>query len=182
MEKLEVQTFMFEEDGTIPNNPSLPVIIYSGAFKGKESDIEKIFNKNNWLNSWTGGVFNYHHFHSNTHEVLGVIKGHARIKLGGEAGKEFDVTEGDVLVLPAGTGHINISSSPDFEVAGAYPDGMEHNLRTGKQEERIAAIEDIKQVPLPDKDPVYGVDGPLFESWVNKRPEPPVEAIDIKIR
>ncbi|PLT28772.1 cupin domain-containing protein [Peribacillus deserti] len=182
MEKLEVQTFMFQEDGTIPNNPSLPVILYSRACKGKEPDIEKIFNKNNWLNSWTGGVFEYHHYHSNTHEVLGVIKGNATLQIGGESGKELNVTEGDIIVLPAGTGHRNISASSDFEVAGAYPDGMEHNLRVGKQEEIVLAKEDIKQVPLPDKDPVYGVDGPLLENWVNNNPEPAAEAIDIKIR
>ncbi|WP_409296512.1 cupin domain-containing protein [Peribacillus sp. SCS-26] len=182
MERLEVQSFYFKDDGTIPNNELLPVILYSGACSGREDEIEKTFNKNNWLNSWRGGIFDYHHYHSNSHEVLGVIKGTATLKLGGEEGKELDVKEGDILVLPAGTGHKRIEASADFEVAGAYPDGMPYNTNTGKEGERNAALEDIKQVPLPDKDPVYGVDGPLLENWADKIQDHKEDTIDIKIR
>ncbi|WP_051348483.1 cupin domain-containing protein [Peribacillus kribbensis] len=181
MKKLTVETHVFQDDGSIPNNPSLSVMIYKGALAEDPEKTEGIFNKNNWLNSWSGGVFPYHHYHSNTHEVLGVIKGTARLQIGGEKGKEFNVEPGDVMVLPAGTGHKKLDSSEDFEVAGAYPDGMEYNLRKGKEEERLLAIEDIKEVPLPDKDPVYGVDGPLLENWIKEQP-PEKEFIDVKIR
>ncbi|EST11456.1 cupin [Sporolactobacillus laevolacticus] len=32
---VKVQTYMFKDDGTIPNNPTFPVLIYPGAFKGR---------------------------------------------------------------------------------------------------------------------------------------------------
>jgi uncharacterized protein YjlB len=58
--------------------------------------------------------------------------------------------------LPAGTGHKRISASKDFKVAGAYPDGMEYNLRKASSFEIITARNEIKKVALPDGDPVYG--------------------------
>ncbi|MBD1381098.1 cupin domain-containing protein [Metabacillus arenae] len=161
----EIVTYTFQDDGIIPNNSKLSVLLYPGVFKDQPNDIEEIFNKNNWLNSWTNGVFNYHHYHSNAHEVLGVMKGSATIQLGGEQGKEVIVAEGDVLVLPAGTGHKKIKSSPDFRVVGAYPNGMSHNMKTGEQSERPVVFEEISQVPLPERDPVYGAEGPLLDNW-----------------
>jgi hypothetical protein len=79
MSNPEVKTFYFKDDGSIPNNPDLPVLFYPGALKEKAEQAEKIFNENNWLNSWTNGVFDYHHYHSNAHEVLGVMSGSAGI-------------------------------------------------------------------------------------------------------
>ncbi|PSL31651.1 uncharacterized protein YjlB [Planomicrobium soli] len=155
----------FEDDGRIPNNPTLPVIIYTGAFNKNPGEIESIFNRNNWTNSWTDGVFDYHHYHSVTHEVLGVKSGSAKIQLGGEAGQTFDVEIGDVLVLPAGTGHKRLSASNDFQVVGAYPNGAEPDLKTGEQEERPGVLEAILDAPLPEKDPVFGEEGPVMNNW-----------------
>jgi uncharacterized protein YjlB len=157
--------FHFNDDGNIPNNPSLPVLIYPTVFKAHPDKIEKTFNQNNWLNSWTNGVFDYHHFHSNTHEVLGVKNGSATIQLGGENGKIVDVKTGDVIVLPAGTGHKRISSSPDFSVIGAYPDGLSYNLKIGELNERPQVLKDIEKVPFPKLDPVFGFNGPLLDYW-----------------
>ncbi|MDQ0219711.1 cupin domain-containing protein [Peribacillus cavernae] len=165
MEYTEVETFYFEDDGSIPNNPDIPVLFYPAALKDKASQIENFFNENNWGNSWMNGIFDFHHYHSNTHEVIGVVKGSARLMIGGENGKQFEVTVGDVLVLPAGTGHKRLDSSPDFKVAGAYPDGMEYNTNTGKSEERPYALDEIKSVPLAKQDPVFGTDGPLLKKW-----------------
>lgn len=103
MEKMKF--IKFEDDGRIPNNESLAAAIYPGAFKDNPETIEETFNKNGWTNSWTNGVFDYHHYHSNTHEVLGVRSGSALLLLGGEDGQEVEVHTGDVAVLPAGTGH-----------------------------------------------------------------------------
>ncbi|CAH0344717.1 cupin domain-containing protein [Bacillus sp. CECT 9360] len=165
MNRNNLQTYWFEDDGVIPNNPNLPVLFYPGAFSEQPERTEETFNKNNWRNSWTNGVFDFHHYHSNAHEVLGVVQGTATLQLGGEKGKAVDIKKGDVIILPAGTGHKRLQSSDDFKIAGAYPDGMGHNLKTEKEEDRLFASEDISKLPLPDTDPVFGNNGPLMKEW-----------------
>jgi uncharacterized protein YjlB len=161
----KIKTLYFNDDGMMPNHPNLPVIIYQGAFKNQEGQTENIFNQHNWTNSWTNGVFDYHHYHSNTHEVLGVISGLAVLQLGGEQGQRVELQAGDAAVLPAGTAHKRLSSSPDFLIVGAYPNGLDYNLYTGKEGERTKAMEEIERVPIPDTDPVFGNRGPLLENW-----------------
>jgi uncharacterized protein YjlB len=165
MNEPKVQTFYLKDDGIMPNNPDLPVILYQGALKNQERQAEKIFNQHNWTNSWTNGVFDYHHYHSDTHEVLGVISGSAVLQLGGEQGQSVELQAGDVAVLPAGTAHKRLSSSSNFRIVGAYPNGMEYNLYTGKAGERTKALEEMKHVPVPGTDPVFGETGPLLEHW-----------------
>ena len=162
---VQVRSFFLKDDGQIPNNPELPVIMYEGIFSGNANDIEATFNRHDWTNSWTGGVFDYHHYHSNTHEVLGVKSGRATVLLGGDAGERLDLKKGDVIVLPAGTGHKKVESTDDFEVVGAYPGGAGHNLRRRNPDERAASMAEIKNVPVPETDPVYGDAGPLIEKW-----------------
>ncbi|ULL13591.1 cupin domain-containing protein [Paenibacillus sp. H1-7] len=158
--------YYFQDDGVIPNHPRFPVLIYSGVFTDLDSDQAlSVFHRNRWLNSWINGVFDFHHYHSNVHEVLGVLSGYAELQIGGENGKLLEVKRGDVIVLPAGTGHKRISSGSGFRVAGAYPEGMSYNLKTGKNNERPQVLEEIRNVPLPVKDPVYGDNGPMFQYW-----------------
>ena len=83
--------------------------------------------------------------------------------LGGPQGRQFEVAAGDVLVLPAGTGHCNAGSSPDLLVVGAYPNGMRWDLRRGDPAEHDEVLANIARVPLPDEDPVGG--GKLIELW-----------------
>ena len=160
------QFYRFEDDGVIPNNPSLEVIVYPAAFKENTQEIEEVFNRHDWTNSWTGGVFEYHHYHSNTHEVLGVLSGTATLQIGGEQGETLDVAAGDVLLLPAGTGHKKLDASSDFEIVGAYPGGVSYNLKTGEPGERPYVLEDIQNTPLPKMDPVFGDSGPVIENWL----------------
>lgn len=157
--------YRFEDDGAIPNNPSLEVIVYPAAFQENPEGIEKAFNSHDWTNSWTGGVFEYHHYHSNTHEVLGVRSGSATLQIGGEQGEALTVTAGDVVLLPAGTGHKKLEASDDFEIVGAYPGGVAYNLKTGEPGERPYVLEDIQNTPLPKMDPVFGDSGPVNENW-----------------
>ncbi|WP_394121512.1 cupin domain-containing protein [Planococcus donghaensis] len=159
------QFYQFEDDGVIPNNPSLEVIVYPAAFQEDPERIEKAFNSHEWTNSWTGGVFEYHHYHSNTHEVLGVRSGSATLQIGGEKGEALTVAAGDVLLLPAGTGHKKLEASDDFEIVGAYPGGVAYNMKTGEPGERPYVLEDIQNTPLPKMDPVYGNHGPVIEKW-----------------
>lgn len=160
-----MQTFTFEDDGKIPNN-DLPLIVYSGALpKHDTTACKHLFEQHNWRNSWVNGVFSYHHYHSTAHEVLGCVRGSAKVQFGGEQGKIIEISAGDVVVIPAGVGHCNKGASGDFRVVGAYPNGRSWDVKTGAPGERPQVLENIAQVPLPDQDPVHGADGGLLDIW-----------------
>lgn len=165
---MEPELFQFEDDGVIPNSP-FPVLIYKNCFSetgnaGAEW-LEKRFAENNWKNAWRNGIFDYHHYHSNTHEVLGVYKGKALLQLGGKNGKKIDVSAGDVIVIPAGVAHKNLGSE-DFAVVGAYPQGMSHDMNTGKEGERPQVDKNITAVPIPKNDPLQGKKHGLPKIWI----------------
>lgn len=164
----DLKTYYLEDDGSIPNNPELPLLIYPGALStehASESKIKDLLNANGWSNSWVNGIYSYHHYHSTTHEVLAVLSGSADVKMGGEQGEEIAISAGDVIVIPAGVGHCNICSSGDFQVVGAYPDGRSYDLCTGKADERPEVSQNIRDVPLPDLDPISGEKNPLYQFW-----------------
>ena len=152
----------FEDDGRIPNNPRLALVIYRFALAPSDhlaKSFEKRFAENGWTNSWRDGIFDYHHYHSNTHEVLGVAQGEARVCFGGPSGEVFTLSAGDVAILPAGTGHKCESASDDFLVVGAYPDGRDYDICRGDPAEHDRAVARIANVSLPKKDPVVGGSG-----------------------
>jgi uncharacterized protein YjlB len=162
---MAVQTYSFEDDGGIPNSV-LPVLAYHDVPSARDAtDCEELFATNGWLGAWRDGIFSFHHFHSTAHEVLGIVAGSATVVLGGPRGRRFEVGAGDVLVLPAGTGHCNAGASPDLLVIGAYPDGMEWDIRRGDPAEHEEVLANIAAVPLPRSDPVHGSEGPLTELW-----------------
>lgn len=167
-----IATHIFEDDGRFPNNPTLPVLIYKGALRLHPGDdvesILELFKNNNWSNCWKDTVYDYDHYHSNTHEVLGVFCGLADIYLGGPEGTCVELIRGDVVIIPAGVAHKNINGSADFLCVGAYPDGREYDMNYGKEEERSSALENIKNVPLPKFDPVFGAEGGLLDLWTKK--------------
>ena len=161
---------MFTDDGSVPNNARLPLLLYRGAIdlsgtRAPEATIEKLFHANGWGGSWRNGIFPYVHYHSMIHEALGVARGHATVRFGGNRGQEVEVGAGDVAVLPAGTGHHGLWVSPDFEVIGAYPKAGRYDLCRGSMAEHAMALQTIPQVPLPDSDPVFGREGPLLRLW-----------------
>ncbi len=160
-----MEQYTFEDDGAIPNS-HLPVLAYRDVESARDPDAcEQAFAANRWLGSWRDGIFGFHHFHSTAHEVLGIVAGRATVMLGGPAGRELEVASGDVLILPAGTGHCNLGSSPDLLVIGAYPDGMEWDLRRGDPAEHDEAVANIRAVPVPSADPVEGSNGELTRLW-----------------
>ncbi|SDW87950.1 Uncharacterized protein YjlB [Marinococcus luteus] len=165
-EEVHIETLTVEDDGTIPNHPGFPVLVYEQTVTGSD-DVKELFNTNNWLGAWKGSVFEYHHYHSNSHEVLGCVSGSALLHIGGEQGRQLNVKNGDILVLPAGYGHKLIEQSEDFAVIGAYPGGSNYDMCTGDPSERPEKVNNIYRVPLPDYDPVFGSDGPLFTYWTN---------------
>ena len=89
----------------------------------------------------------------------------AKLRLGGEHGQTVEVRDGDVILIPAGVAHHNIGASPDFSVVGAYPDGRNWDLLRGLPGERPKSDRTIAALPIPDYDPIYGVNGPLRQIW-----------------
>jgi uncharacterized protein YjlB len=168
--RIEPETHRFEDDGDIPNSP-LPVLIYHGVEDARDADAcEQLLTSSGWLPDWRDGIFSFHHFHSITHEALGIVGGTATVMLGGPSGQSFEIGRGNVLVLPAGTGHCNQGSSADLLVIGAYPNGMPWDLRRGDPAEHNDAVANIQAVPLPGADPVEGPKGPLAELWREAAP------------
>jgi uncharacterized protein YjlB len=78
----------------------------------------------------------------------------------------FEVNKGDAVIIPAGVAHKRISSSFDFRVVGAYPQGQMWDMNYGKDSERPQADINIQKVPLPSSDPIYGNNGPLMSEWM----------------
>lgn len=167
--EMEVREHFFEDDGRIPNNPTLPLLIYPQALDESArsaAGCKELLARNDWGGSWVNGVFPYHHYHSISHEVLCVVGGGARIAFGGPQGATLEVEAGDLVVIPAGVGHCNKGSSGGFSVVGAYPKGQEnYDLRTGEEGERPEILENIGGVPLPKTDPLFGREGPLTRRW-----------------
>ena len=170
-----VRAYSLEDDGKIPNNPVLPLLIYQGAFEFAGSDAaaicEAVFESNGWGNCWRNGIFPFHHYHSTAHEVLGICRGRARAQFGGEQGVTLDIGVGDVVVIPAGVGHKRVKASSDLLVVGAYPPGQGWDLCRGEASERPQVLGNIDRVTLPRSDPVYDDDGPLMNHWVKLRCE-----------
>ena len=143
----------------IPNNPRFPVLVYRGVEAVTDAEAARaLFAEHGWGGSWVASVFDFHHFHSTSHEALAVVTGRATLELGGPQGEAFDVAAGDVLVLPAGTGHRRVSASAGFAVVGAYPAGQEdYDLLRGDDPLEVeAARRRIAGLGAPPQDPVGG--------------------------
>jgi len=175
-------SFILEDDGTFPNNARYPVIIYRQVLELDEKrkkaarQARKTFKKNDWKNSWRDGIYDYHHYHSITHEVLAISNGKVTMQLGGEEGKTVRLRKGDAVVIPAGVAHKCLKASKEFECVGAYPGGADYDMNYGYPKERPYSDEKIAQVGIPQFDPVFGEKGPLFRFWKVIEEEAPVSA------
>jgi uncharacterized protein YjlB len=149
--------------GAIPNHPRWPLLVYADAVKPAAPEaFESLFTSNRWPAAWRNGVFPFHHYHSNAHEALGVYAGEVTLQFGGEGGVTVIAKPGDVIVLPAGTGHKKLSSRGALGIVGAYPEGSRADTCVAPFARQAAKA---AEVALPACDPVYGPRGPLFEHW-----------------
>lgn len=151
-----------KSDG-FPNNEKLPLLIYKGALRDKTADeIEDILEKNGWKKGWRNGIYDFHHYHSNTHEVLVVYSGRAKVQFGGPKGPFLDIEKGDVVIIPVGVSHKSLELSKDFSCIGMYPTDTQWDMNYGNPNKD----KPIKEVGLPKTDPLYGKEGPLFDYWL----------------
>lgn len=166
-----IEHFMLHENGWVPNNERLPVLYYRCVLEGEgeatASRFERRFAANLWPPQWRDTIYDYHHYHSTAHEVLGMARGTARLMLGGEGGHELEVCAGDALLLPVGTGHRRIEASEDFLVVGAYPQGQEWDICRHAPSD--SARRRMNDLPNPALDPIEGQAAGLVSLWSHSK-------------
>jgi uncharacterized protein YjlB len=165
-----IETYSFADDGEAPNS-TLPLVVYRGALpeeRDRAATCEALFARNNWPHSWRNGIYPYHHYHSTAHEVLGIARGSARVRLGGESGRIVELRAGDVVVIPAGVAHKREAATGDLVVIGSYPRGQHPDMCCAGADRPDHIAVNIAAVPLPATDPVTGTAAPLLERWTPK--------------
>ena len=163
-----IETYRFADDGIVPNNAALPLVVYRDALPesaDRAGKCERLFAQNAWGGGWRNGIYADHHYHSTAHEVLGIARGNARVRLGGEGGPVVELAAGDVVVIPAGIAHKRESASVDLLVIGAYPRGQHPDMCRAEPAEHDRALANIAAVAFPEADPVTGRADPLLECW-----------------
>ena len=170
----KAKTYFFADDGFIPNNPRWPVLVYAkGVTLPRGLDpaavLEDLFERNGWGQSWRAGIYDYLHYHSQIHEVLGVARGTVRVRLGGAKGRTFKLSAGDVVILPAGTGHQCLGASKTFLCVGAYPPTGTYDECLPDKHACKAARGRVRRVARPRQDPLFGKDGGLLQYWETTR-------------
>jgi uncharacterized protein YjlB len=78
------------------------------------------------------------------------------VRLGGANGMSVRLEAGDVVVLPAGTGHKCEARAGDLLVVGAYDGGREWDICRGAVQQKKMVRSNIQSVPDPGRDPVTG--------------------------
>lgn len=154
--------------GMLPNS-RFPLLVHRNAVPGGGQDaVIARLKANGWSNNWRyPGIYTYPHFHSTTHECLGVASGWMDVELFGRGRLRLRVATGDIIVLPAGVSHSMLGQSEDNMMVGGYPDGRDWDTM---QEDHIdeatrrAAVKRIMMLPIPSRDPATGQ--PMQE-WID---------------
>ncbi|SFJ41739.1 cupin domain-containing protein [Aerobium aerolatum] len=155
-------------NGMLPNS-RFPLLVHrNGVPGGGEDALIERFRTHSWLNNWRyPGVYMYPHFHSTTHECLGVATGWMEVELFGVGGVRVRAEAGDVIVMPAGVSHCMVAHSDDIRMVGGYPDGRDWDNVQEKhltEETRRAAAKRIMMLPIPGADPVTGK---AMQEWID---------------
>lgn len=168
IQNINITRDILPEDSGFPNNRLLPLLMYSGVLKETRPEtVRELLETNGWSNAWIGDIYTHHHYHSIAHEVLIAIRGSAQLQFGGPNGVSLTFEAGDVVIIPAGVAHKKVDSTDDFACLGAYPDGRDYDVLYGNATERPQADKNIRNVPRPGNDPLYGSDGPLVKNWAS---------------
>ena len=144
------------------------LMIYRSAFTNPSaSHIESHFSSIGVVTpQWRYTMYSTSHFHSTSHEVLGIASGRAKLCFGHEDNPkrvEETLQQGDVIIMPAGVSHRLLEDLDGrFEMVGSYPVGYSWDMCYGKKGEE-SRIEKIKDLPWFTRDPVYGDEGPVFD-------------------
>ncbi len=168
---MDVEAIELRDDGRVPNNPDLALVVYRGALarEMEPADVIRLFGGNGWRGGWVNGIFPYHHYHARSHEVLANVGAAVTVQFGGEKGPVVSFEAGDVVVIPAGGGHCRVSSGGGLVIVGAYPVGQEDwdLSRADNPADYARAHDEIARVALPLLDPVTGQRGPLLDLWAS---------------
>jgi uncharacterized protein YjlB len=172
---VEVSQHHLADDGDIPNNTHFPLLVYKGAVdpaRGNAEDaLEALFAGNGWGNGWRGGViYDFHHYHARSHEVVGLGAGTARIQFGGPSGPVFEVCAGDAVLIPAGVGHCRLDNDPALSVVAAYPPGSRPDMCRQGEPDAAAVRRQVAAVDVPRTDPLLGESGGLCALWQDAAP------------
>ena len=166
-----VKAIFLKENEPYPNNP-LPVLYYENMLENAlhedytADDVIAFFVRNGYDNGWANGILAEHHFHSTTHEALACTKGEVTVQLGGPNAAFYTLRKGDVILLPAGTGHKKLNASENFEIVGAYPkNGSEYDMQYGHASDYDSILATVADVPKPLTDPVTNSPKDIEEYW-----------------
>ena len=172
LKDLKVSKHLISAHGRIPNTSiqNKPLMIYHQAFnpnKTSPSAIESHFQSIGVVEpQWRYTMYSTSHFHSTSHEVLGIAAGEAKLCFGHEDNPkkvEEVLRKGDVIVMPAGVSHRLLEDLSDgFSMVGCYPKGCNWDMCYGKKGEE-GKIDGIKRVEWFKRDPVYGDEGPVLD-------------------
>lgn len=168
MAPIKTELHWSKPKGMLPNS-RFPLLVHRGGIAGGgDAAVRDRFRANGWLNNWRyPGIYTYHHFHSTTHECLGVAAGWMDVVLFGREGVKVRVEAGDVIVMPAGVSHIMVGQSPDNMMIGGYPEGRDwDNVQEDHltEETRRHAAKRIMMLPIPARDPVTGE---AMHEWID---------------
>lgn len=124
------ETYKLVPNKHAPNN-IFPVLVYRQVLPQPvtEESATTFLEQNAWEKKGTWGHIDVRHFHPNVHECYGVVAGSSTMLVGcgsdddPATGTPIPLQTGDVIVLPAGTGHCNFggSSTKDYLYVGLYP-------------------------------------------------------------
>ena len=163
--------FKLKDDGETPNNLKFPLVVYRSPVAldprfDPAAIFEVLFEANKWGDGWRSTMYGYNHFHTGTHECLGIARGTLTARFGGSHGRKIELKAGDVVVIPAGVGHHHIKESKDLLIVGAYPTNARNYDEPKPSEiDHAIALKNISRVKRPPTDPIYGRNGPLLSVW-----------------
>lgn len=163
------EAYAFSGTDWCPNNSACPLLVYRACFAGAREHLaecfERTFRMNAWPPAWRYTIYDYPHYHSTSHEVIGVFRGEAQVRFGDSAGVTLHLVAGDAVVIPAGVSHERRRQAEDFTAVGAYPeDFFVDELRRSDAARRDEAARRIAGLPIPP-DPLDGDGGFLPKLW-----------------